>query len=77
VDFVIYGKDNFCAIEVKNTAKISAKMLRGLLAFKEDYNQARTCLLYRGKERLKIKGVLCIPCEDFLKNLAPNRQITF
>ena len=75
VDFIIYGKDSFCAIEVKNTSKISTKMLKGLLAFKEDYDQAKLLLLYRGKERLKIKNVLCLPCEDFLKTLIPNKPI--
>lgn len=71
VDFVIYGQDTFCAIEVKNTANIHTKMLRGLLTFREDYPEAQPCLLYRGKERLKIKNVLCLPVEEFLKNLKP------
>jgi uncharacterized protein len=75
VDFIIYGKDSFCAIEVKNTSKISTKMLNGLLAFKEDYDKAQLLFLYRGRERLKIKGVLCLPCEDFLKRLIPNQPI--
>ncbi len=71
VDFVIYGQDTFCAIEVKNTANIHTKMLRGLLTFREDYPEAQPCLLYRGKEHLKIKNVLCLPVEEFLKNLKP------
>jgi predicted AAA+ superfamily ATPase len=75
VDFIIYGKDSFCAVEVKNTSKISPKMLNGLLAFKEDYMQAQPLLLYRGKERMKIKGVLCIPCEEFLRTLTPEKLI--
>jgi predicted AAA+ superfamily ATPase len=75
VDFVVYGEDTFCAIEVKNAAKVHAKMLKGLLSFKEDYPEAETCLLYRGKEHLKIKGILCQPVEDFLKNLQPERPI--
>jgi len=60
VDFVLYGEDTFCAIEVKNTAKLHPKSVNGLLAFEEDYPEAKTCLLYRGKERIKIKNVLCI-----------------
>lgn len=75
VDLVVYGEDTFCAIEVKNAARVHAKMLKGLLAFKEDYPEAKTCLLYRGKERLKIKGILCHPVEEFLKNLLPERPI--
>jgi predicted AAA+ superfamily ATPase len=77
VDFVVYGKDIFCAIEVKNTARIQSKMLKGLVAFKEDYPEAQTCLLYRGKERIKIKNILCLPCEEFLVNLKPDKPIRF
>ncbi len=77
VDFVLYGKDTFCAIEVKNTARIQSKMLKGLVAFKEDYPEAQACLLYRGKERLKIKNILCMPCEEFLMNLKPDKPIRF
>ena len=75
VDFVVYGKDTFYAIEVKNSAKIHSKSVSGLIAFKEDYPEAQTCLLYRGTERIKIKNVLCIPCEEFLLNLYPKKPI--
>lgn len=75
VDFVIYGQDTFCAIEVKNTTKVHPKMLNGLLAFNDDYPEAELYLLYRGKERLKIKNILCLPCDEFLKNLTPQNAI--
>jgi predicted AAA+ superfamily ATPase len=75
VDFIVYGKDTFCAVEVKNTARFSKKMLKGLHAFKEDYPESQAYLLYRGKEHLKIKDVLCLPCEDFLLRLIPNVPI--
>jgi len=71
----MYGQDTFCAIEAKNTTKIYPKMLNGLLAFKNDYPEAKVCLLYRGKERLMIKNVLCLPCDEFLKNLVPQNAI--
>jgi len=73
IDFIVYGQDTFCAIEVKNTAKI----LNGLLAFKKDYPEAQICCLYRGKERIKIKGVLCLPVEEFLISLIPQNPIWF
>ena len=75
VDFVFYGRDTFCAIEVKNTARVHGKMLQGLLAFKKDYPEAKTCLLYRGKERLKVKDILCLPVEEFLMNMRPNKRL--
>jgi predicted AAA+ superfamily ATPase len=75
VDFIVYGKDTFCAVEVKNTARFSKKMLKSLRAFKEDYPESHGYLLYRGKERLKINDVLCLPCEEFLLKLVPNMPI--
>jgi len=75
IDFVFYGRDTFCAIEVKNTARVHGKMLRGLLAFKEDYPEAKVFLLYRGNERLKVKGILCLPVGEFLINLRPTEPL--
>jgi predicted AAA+ superfamily ATPase len=73
VDFVVYGKDFFWAIEVKNTAKISDSDLRSLQAFKDDYPEAQAIFLYRGKEKLLKKGIHCIPCEQFLQKLNMNK----
>jgi len=46
-------------------------MVRGLLAFQKDYPEAQAFLHYRGKEAMKIKGIMCLSCEDFLKSLKP------
>ena len=75
VDFIVYGNSNFWAIEVKNATKISSQDTKSLEAFLTDYPEANAILLYRGKERLKIKNVLCIPCDEFLKQLLPNQPI--
>ena len=75
VDFVVYGQNTFCAIEVKNSEQIHPKMLNGLTAFRQDYPEAQVCLLYRGEERIKIKDILCQPCEEFLRNLTPENPI--
>jgi hypothetical protein len=69
VDFVLYGRDAFCAIEVKNSGRLKESMVNGLLAFKADYPEEETHLAYRGRERIKIKGVLCVPCAEFLVNM--------
>ena len=69
VDFVLYGKDDFLAIEVKNSAKINDTDLRSLRSFKEDYPECKAFFLYRGKERFLKYGINCIPCEEFLKEL--------
>ena len=75
VDFVIYGPKVFTAIEVKNTAKVRSQDLKSLKSFKEDYPEALTILLYRGKEKLKIDGVLCLPCGEFLTKLIPGSEL--
>ena len=71
VDFVIYGPREFVAIEVKNAARIHAKDLTSLKAFRQDYPQSRQLLLYQGNERRAIDGIACIPCEEFLRALQP------
>ena len=76
-NFVVYGENVFCAIEVKNTSNLRSKSVNSLAAFKKDYPEAEVCLLYRGKERIFHKKVLCLPCEDFLKNLVPGEPIMF
>ncbi len=66
VDFVLYGNRHFHALEVKNSDRVRPEDLRSLSAFGEDYPEATRTLLYRGRERLMINGVLCMPCEQFL-----------
>jgi predicted AAA+ superfamily ATPase len=73
VDFVVYGPNIFCAIEVKRAGSVGSKDLRALRAFREDYPEASACLLYLGKDRLAINGISCLPCEDFLRELHPDR----
>jgi predicted AAA+ superfamily ATPase len=72
VDFVVYGEKTFLAIEVKRSRNVYSKDVKPLLAFQEDYPQAKVCLLYGGKERVRVNGVLCIPCEEFLLGLMPD-----
>jgi len=66
VDFVLYGKELFWAIEVKNSNKIRSEDLKGLQQFLLDYPGCDAYFLYRGKERLKKDNILCLPVEDFL-----------
>ncbi|MBM4061978.1 MAG: ATP-binding protein [Planctomycetes bacterium] len=75
VDFVVYGKKGFWAIEVKNSGRVHEADLRGLAAFAEDYPQAQRLLLYRGKERRRVQGVLCMPCAEFLASLVPGKEL--
>lgn len=75
VDFIIYGASGITAIEVKNRAQIRSEDLRGLRSFQEDYPRGQSLFLYRGRERRKIGGILCIPCAEFLKQLRPTQAL--
>jgi predicted AAA+ superfamily ATPase len=65
VDFVVYGKAGFWAIEVKNTARVRAEDLRGLEAFVSDYPQAEALLLYRGTRHERRGPIWILPVEEF------------
>lgn len=75
VDFILYGPDTFCAIEVKHTDRVRPEDLRPLKRFHEDYPGAERFFLYRGGESLKIDGILCLPVDHFLPSLHPRRKI--
>ncbi len=75
VDFVVYGEEGFWAIEVKNNTKIASRDVRGLLHFKEDYPESKQILLYNGKDTILENGILCMPCEEFLKGVVPGKPI--
>ncbi|MFH1282156.1 MAG: AAA family ATPase [bacterium] len=74
VDFVLYGSEVFWAIEVKNTSRINNSDLNSLCTIKEEYPECKPYLLYRGKERIIRRGIVCIPCVDFLLSLHPNSK---
>lgn len=69
VDFIVYGKNIFHAIEVKNGSTIHPQDLRPLKSFGEDYPEAERTILYRGSEKLLIDGIMIEPCEEFLRRL--------
>jgi len=75
VDFVVYGEAGFWALEVKNSAKVNDRNLRPLRLFREDFPESRALFLYRGRERLLRHGVLCLPCDEFLRRLEPDKPI--
>ena len=75
VDFVVYGESGLQAFEVKNHGRVHSTDLRALRAFREDYPEAETAVLYRGAERLRIDGVWCVPIEDFLRRTMPEQGL--
>ena len=74
VDFVLYGASGLFAIEVKSSATLHPRDFSGLRAFAQDYPVATPVLLYRGPRRIRERGVLCLPCEPFLRALIPERS---
>ncbi|MFQ6002559.1 MAG: ATP-binding protein [Candidatus Zixiibacteriota bacterium] len=75
VDFIIYGEEGFWAIEVKNTINIRRNDLRPLKTFHKDYPECKPIFIYRGKEKILIDDILCVPCESFLLSLKPNQPL--
>ncbi len=75
VDFVVYGEQGIFALEVKNTTKIRPDDLTSLQHFQEDYSESSAVFLYRGKETLKKGRIWCMPCEEFLRKLRPDRTL--
>lgn len=75
VDFVVYGRAGFHAFEVKNARRVHSTDLRALRSFRADYPEADLVLLYRGRERLKIDGVWCLPVGDFLQRVVPEQGL--
>ena len=72
VDFVVYGTQQFAAIEVKNSDRVRPADLRGLKAFREDYPECKVLLLNRGADKLEVDGIPCWPVERFLRQLRPS-----
>ena len=75
VDFVVYGDSGLRAFEVKNTRNIYPTDLRALRAFRDDYPEAETAVLYRGADRLRIDETWCLPVGDFLRHVGPDRDL--
>jgi predicted AAA+ superfamily ATPase len=72
VDFIIYGANEFAAIEVKNSCHVDRQDAAPLEAFISDYPEARAFLLYRGERTVQVSAhVTAIPAESFLMGLTP------
>ena len=75
VDFVVAGDAGVLAFKLKNTQTVSRRDLASLRAFRRDFPEAEAAVLYRGGERLHVDGVQCIPVDDFLRSVVPNRHL--
>ncbi|MFZ4582461.1 MAG: ATP-binding protein [Paludibacter sp.] len=57
------------AIEIKSSAEINTRHLKGLKAFLEDFPQARAIVVSMDKSKRILNGVEIFPANDFLKAL--------
>lgn len=73
VDFIVYGDDVFHAVEVRNSLRVRPQDVRALRGFVDDYPECEPLLLYRGADRLVVDGVRCLPVDEFLADLRPDR----
>lgn len=71
VDFVLYGKAAFLAIEVKRSDRLRAEDFAGLRIFHADYPQARCYLFHLGPEERVVDGFIhVVPVEKALTRLS-------
>lgn len=69
VDFVIYGARGFHAFEIKRSASITGKSLKGLKTFAQDYPEASLYVLFLGEQREYHDTIKVVPFEDALREL--------
>ncbi len=69
VDFIAYGERGLIAFEIKRKRSISSSDLRGLKAFKSDYDVAKLYLIYGGDHEEYHGDITAIPFEKALFRL--------
>lgn len=69
VDFVIYGERGFHAFEIKRSANINSKSLKGLKSFGQDYPEAKLYIIFFGNQKQYFDTIQAVPFEEALKNL--------
>lgn len=68
VDFILGNGD--AAIEVKSTSRIQDRHLKGIRAFKEEFDVARCLVVSQDSSpRMTTDGILILPWQDFLERL--------
>jgi len=69
VDFILYGPKGFHAFEIKRSAKIESKSLKGLKAFGDDYPEASLYMIFLGKQKEYHGNIQAIGMEQALREL--------
>lgn len=69
VDFIVYGPRGLHAFEIKRSATITPKSLKGLQSFAQDYPEAKLYLIYQGEHRQYHRTITALPILDALQTL--------
>ena len=69
VDFVLYGPHGLHAFELKRSATITSKSLKGLKTFGADYPEAQLYIIFSGKQKEYYGNITAIPLTEILLNL--------
>jgi uncharacterized protein len=67
IDFILYGKRGFFAIEVKSSSRLREHDFDSLLKFKQEYQMAKLYFLYSGNKSYHHGDIEVLSLEDFFK----------
>ncbi len=75
VDFVVHTPNGLLAIEVKHTEQSRSSDRRGLLAFHDEFPDARLLMLTNTSIRATHGRIVELPCGDWLTRVVPGTPI--
>ncbi len=75
IDLVVDGSAGTAGLKIVNSDRVDTPDLRALRAFRRDYPEAETAVLYRGPKRILDGGIRCLPVADFLRALRPGEPL--
>ncbi len=75
VDLVVHGAAGIQAFRIQNGEDVGPRDLKALHALRKDHPDVEAAILYRGSETNRIDGVHCLPVEDFLRRMRPDRGL--
>lgn len=75
VDLVVHGHGGVQALSIKNARDVRSRDLRALRAMRHDHPGVKAAILHRGTGTTRIDGIWCLPVDDFLRRMRPDRGL--
>ncbi|MCK4517568.1 ATP-binding protein [Candidatus Babeliales bacterium] len=75
IDFHFFGNIGCWTINLKDTKIVKPEDIRSLVSYRKKYSGSKTIFIYSGRYPFLENGVLCLPCEEFLKGIVPNKPL--